>query len=132
MVVKCLQIVVNHNRKKGKINLTDAANTQVHQLNGYVQVSVPMPANITVKEGKAIVVYRLEDDGTLTRCDTTVENGVITFTTNHFSTYIVAEEDVAAVTSPKTEDASAGINLIFCMGILLAGAAAVAMKRKMA
>ena len=50
------------------------ANTQVHQLNGYVQVTVPMPANITVKEGKAIVVYRLEDDGTLTRCDTTVEN----------------------------------------------------------
>ena len=114
------------------INLTDAANTQVHQLNGYVQVSVPMPANITVKEGKAIVVYRLEDDGTLTRCDTTVENGVITFKTNHFSTYIVAEEDVTAVTSPKTEDVSAGINLIFCMGILLAGAAAVAMKRKMA
>ena len=114
-----------------EINLTDAANTQVHQLNGYVQVSVPMPANITVKEGKAIVVYRLEDDGTLTRCDTTVENGVITFKTNHFSTYIVAEEDVTAVTSPKTEDVSAGINLIFCMGILLAGAA-VAMKRKMA
>ena len=61
-----------------------------------------------------------------------VENGVITFKTNHFSTYIVAEEDVTAVTSPKTEDVSAGINLIFCMGILLAGAAAVAMKRKMA
>lgn len=115
-----------------EINLTDASNTQVHQLNGYVQVSVPMPANITVKEGKAIMVYRLEDDGTLTRCDTTVENGVITFKTNHFSTYIVAEEDVTAVTSPKTEDASAGINLFFCMGILLAGAAAVAMKRKMA
>ena len=115
-----------------EINLTDATNTQVHQLNGYVQVSVPMPANITVKEGKAIVVYRLEDDGTLTRCDTTVENGVITFKTNHFSTYIVAEEDVTAVTSPKTEDVSAGINLIFCMGILLAGAAAVAVKRKMA
>lgn len=115
-----------------EINLTDATNTQVHQLNGYVQVTVPMPANITVKEGKAIVVYRLEDDGTLTRCDTTVENGVITFKTNHFSTYIVAEEDVTAVTSPKTEDVSAGINLIFCMGILLAGAAAVAMKRKMA
>ena len=115
-----------------EINLTDAANTQIHQLNGYVQVSVPMPANITVKEGKAIVVYRLEDDGTLTRCDTTVENGVITFKTNHFSTYIVAEEDVIAVTSPKTEDVSAGINLIFCMGILLAGAAAVAVKRKMA
>ena len=114
-----------------EINLTDAANTQVHQLNGYVQVTVPMPANITVKEGKAIVVYRLEDDGTLTRCDTTVENGVITFKTNHFSTYIVAEEDVTAVTSPKTEDVSAGINLIFCMGILLAGAA-VAVKRKMA
>ena len=115
-----------------EINLTDATNTQVHQLNGYVQVSVPMPANITVKEGKAIVVYRLEDDGTLTRCDTTVENDVITFKTNHFSTYIVAEEDVTAVTSPKTEDISAGINLILCMGILLTGAAAIAVKRKMA
>ena len=115
-----------------EINLTDATNTQVHQLNGYVQVSVPMPANITVKEGKAIVVYRLEDDGTLTRCDTTVENGVITFKTNHFSTYIVAEEDITAVTSPKTEDVSASINLILGVVILLAGAAAFAVKRKMA
>lgn len=115
-----------------EINLTDASNTQVHQLNGYVQVSVPMPANITVKEGKAIVVYRLEDDGTLTRCDTTVENGVITFTTNHFSTYIVAEEDVAAVTSPKTEDNSGSLSFMLCICVLCAGAAAIVVKRKIA
>lgn len=85
-----------------EINLKDASNVQIHELNGYVQVSMPIPANINAEAGKTIAVYRLEDNGTLTRCQTTVENGVITFSTNHFSTYIVVEEDIAA--SPKTGD----------------------------
>lgn len=32
-----------------------------YQLNGYVQVSMPVPSNINVNSGKAITVYRLED-----------------------------------------------------------------------
>ena len=56
-----------------EINLTDASNTQIHQLNGYVQVSMPVPSNINVNSGKAITVYRLEDDGSLTRCQTLLE-----------------------------------------------------------
>lgn len=87
-----------------EINLTDASSVQIHELNGYVQVSIPVPSNINVNSGKTIAVYRLEDNGSLTRCQTMIENGVITFLTNHFSTYIIVEED--AIASPKTGDYS--------------------------
>jgi LPXTG-motif cell wall-anchored protein len=122
-----------------EINLTDASKAQIHELSGYVQVSIPVPSNINVNSGKAIVVYRLEDDGSLTRCQTTVENGVITFLTNHFSTYIVAEEDASAntdngqdaVTSPKTGDDSY-MGFVLLLTVLLAGMGSVAIaKRKM-
>lgn len=112
-----------------EINLTDASNVQIHELNGYVQVSIPVPSNIGVNSGKTIVVYRLEDDGRLTRCQTTVENGVITFLTNHFSTYIVVEED--AIASPKTGDDSY-INYIICILFFMTGIGLMATaKRKM-
>lgn len=112
-----------------EINLTDASNVQIHELNGYVQVSIPVPSNIGVNSGKTIAVYRLEDDGRLTRCQTTVENGVITFLTNHFSTYIVVEED--AIASPKTGDNSY-INYIICILIFMTGIGLMATaKRKM-
>ncbi len=110
-----------------EINLTDASNVQIHELNGYVQVSIPVLSNIGVNSGKTIAVYRLEDDGRLTRCQTTVENGVITFLTNHFSTYIVVEED--AIASPKTGDNSY-INYIICILILMTGISLMAIAKR--
>ena len=60
----------------------------------------------------------MEDDGTLTRCETSISNGMITFLTNHFSTYIIAEEAIVT-TSPKTgEIPMAGILMIV---VVLAG-----------
>ena len=110
-----------------EINLTDASNTQIHQLNGYVQVSIPVPSNINVNSGKTITVYRLEDDGSLTRCQTTVESGVITFTTNHFSTYVIVEED--AIHSPKTGDDSYMIYIV-CMMVFIIGLGFVVTAKK--
>lgn len=95
-----------------EMNLIDTANTQLHELNGYVQVSIPIPSNLSINSEKTIVVYRLEEDGSLTRCQTTVENGVITFLTNHFSWYVIVEEN--AVTSPKTGDDS-NIYIVYMM-----------------
>lgn len=112
-----------------EINLTDASNVQIHELNGYVQVSIPVPSNINVNSGKTIAVYRLEDDGSLTRCQTTVENGVITFSTNHFSTYIVVEEDTIA--SPKTGDDSYMNNLFFMIILVSSVGLAITVKRKL-
>lgn len=44
-----------------------------------------------------------------------LKNGMITFSTNHFSTYIVVEEDM--VTAPQTGEDSHGIlyRMILCM-----------------
>ena len=110
-----------------EINLTDTSNTQIHQLNGYVQVTIPLPGNINVHSGKTISVYRLEDDGSLTRCQTVVENGAVTFLTNHFSTYIIVEEN--AVTAPKTGDNSYR-NYVVCIMVLMLGLGLAVMAKK--
>ncbi len=106
-----------------EFNLSESNGTAIHQLGDYVQVSYPLSYYYndnaaTVPAGKQIVVYRVEDDGTLTRCETSISNGMITFLTNHFSTYIIAEEAIVT-TSPKTgEIPMAGILMIV---VVLAG-----------
>lgn len=89
-----------------EMNLTDASGAAVHQLNGFINVTLPIPEGLSVSDGKRLVVYRIEDDGTLTRCETATRDGYLTFATNHFSTYVIVEE--AAVTSPKTGDRNIG------------------------
>lgn len=96
----------NTNFKVLEMNLRNAENGEIHELNGYVNVTLPIPAGLSVNNEKTLVVYRLEADGTLTKCDTNVENGYITFATNHFSTYIIAEQSLVKeqISSPKTGD----------------------------
>lgn len=102
-----------------EFNLSHSNGTAIHQLGDYVQVSFPLasfyndPA-ATVPAGKQLVVYRVEDDGTLTRCNTTVVNGEIIFSTNHFSTYIVVEE-TARTAAPKTGESSLGFVWLFAI-----------------
>jgi hypothetical protein len=84
---------------------------------------MPLPDGMTEKEGKTIVVYRLESDGSLTRCDTTVCNGKVTFKTNHFSTFILAEQDTSAV-APDTSDAGTN-RVLFALAMFLLGGCAV-------
>jgi hypothetical protein len=81
--------------------------TAIHQLNGYVNVTVVRPADLVIGEGQQLVVYRLEDNGTLTKCECAVDDNYVSFLTNHFSTYIFSVEDVTTATnntttSPKT------------------------------
>ena len=106
------------------ISLTDAS---IHELSGYVEVTIPVPGNLTVGNGKTIAVYRLEEDGTtLTRCESSVANGMITFKTNHFSTYIVA--NVPA--SPKMGETSNNMNVVFLIALMAGIGAVVVVKRK--
>ena len=106
------------------ISLTDAS---IHELAGYVEVTIPVPGNLTVGDGKTIAVYRLEEDGTtLTRCESSVANGMITFKTNHFSTYIVA--NVPA--SPKMGETSNSMNAVFLIALMAGIGAVVVVKRK--
>lgn len=102
-----------------EINLKTANNVQMHALNGYVSVTLPVPDGLTTADGRRLMVYRLEEDGTLTRCETTVENGNVTFVTNHFSTYIFVEEAVGTV---NTSDNMSGILLLAFFMLVMGGA----------
>ena len=87
-------------------DLTKANGTEIHELDGYVEVSLPVPSNINVGTNQHITAYRVNSDGSLTKCDTEVKDGVITFKTNHFSTYIFAleENEVKEETAVTTTD----------------------------
>ena len=71
-------------------------------------------------KGETIRAYRLESDGTLTKLDTAVADGQVTFATNHFSTFVLVEESV--MTSPKTGDNSMYVT---CLAVLALAAVAV-------
>lgn len=96
------------------IDLKDANGTAVHQLSGTVDVKLQMPTNFSVQTGNTVVVYYLNDDGTLEACATAYDatNKIVTFKTNHFSVYVVAEveadveEETQAdeVVTPDTDD----------------------------
>ena len=73
-----------------ELNLFDDKNLALHQLDGYVSVTVPLPDGVADTE--KLTVYRLEEDGSLTACETEVSDGALTFQTNHFSTFVVTKE----------------------------------------
>ncbi len=58
------------------------------QPNGKVTVGVAVPDGM---DGAKCKVYRAETDGTLTDMGAVLENGKLTFTTDHFSLYIIAQ-----------------------------------------
>lgn len=92
-----------------EINLINAEGTQLHQLDGYVIVTLPVPEGFTVSSTKTIGVYRLEEDGTLTKCTSSVVDGKLSFSTDHFSTYVFVEEEITTqnVDAPATGDTTA-------------------------
>ena len=102
-----------------ELDLLDASGTKMHALNGEVVVQLPIPEGLTLSTGQTIGVYRLKDDGTLTKCAAETKDGTVTFRTNHFSTYIFAIEKQASV--PNTSDSNTvAISVIllciaFCM-----------------
>lgn len=75
-----------------------SGNVKVTQdLGGYVNITMPIPAGLTIGEGQTLRVYYLADDGSLTPCDTALDgNGNVTFATNHFSTYVYVVEAIGA------------------------------------
>ena len=106
------------------MSLADASGVALHELNGMISVSMSLP--FVLKEGNTITVYRVSEDGTNVLCDSAIQDGVLTFSTNHFSAYAfieVAESaandtaaDIANATgkaaSPKTDDASTAMPML--------------------
>ena len=99
-----------------ELDLLSAGGEYIHALNGDVKVHLPIPAGLTVAAGQEVCVYRLESDGTLTKCPSETKGSTVSFTTNHFSTYVFAVEKQSA--SPKTSD-----NAMVTFGILMLFAA---------
>ncbi len=62
------------------------------QPNGKVQVSIPVPSDYDMER---LTVYHIAEDGTKTELPCAVTGGAVTFETDHFSLYVVAEKDAA-------------------------------------
>ena len=105
--------ILEKNDIKGKfvafeLNLLDSDNNKItKQPDGMIKVTLPIPEGLEVSADKTIVVYRVNDDGTLVKCNTTVENGKVIFETDHFSKYVFAEEEIKkddAKDAPKSDE----------------------------
>ena len=91
----------------------------VTQLDGKVKVTVDAP--FTPEAGNTIVVYRVDGEN-LVKCDTVLKDGKVTFTTDHFSTYVFVQEE-ATLTGDMTS-----VALLVAVAVL-AGAVVVSRKR---
>ncbi len=78
------------------------------QPNGKVKVTLPIPAGY---DKAKLTVYRVEADGSKTELPCTVNGDAVTFETDHFSVYLLAEKSTTPATeatesTESTEDAA--------------------------
>lgn len=69
------------------------------QPNGNVKISIPIPKDY---DKTKLTVYRIAENGDKTQYDVKVDGDYATFETNHFSTYVLAENNVS--TSQEKND----------------------------
>ena len=65
------------------------------QPNGNVQISLPIPSGYDTSK---LVVFRVETDGTIIKYDTKIEDNYAIIETDHFSNYVIAEQNVSSTT----------------------------------
>ena len=112
-----------------EINLfKEGDDSQVHEVGKVITVTIPVPTDIVVKEKQVLVVYRINDDKTYTKCDTTVDGDKLTFKTDHFSTFVIVAEDVVEK-APVTGDFSGVWYGLFLLCACGAAATATQMRR---
>ena len=92
---------------------------------GKVKISMPIPSGY---DKSNLVVYRVDDDGTITEYTVTVSGEYPTFETDHFSTYVIAEK----MTGEKDETPKTGVvdELKFVMSIIVISAVGVIALKK--
>lgn len=102
----------------------------VHELGGNVTVTAPYTQRVPV--GKELVTYYIDSDGKQSDgIATTSANGLASFTTNHFSHYVIAQVD--APQAPVTGDSGhvlLWVTLMFAAGIGVVATTVLGKKRK--
>lgn len=68
------------------------------QPNGKIKVSIPIPSDYNKEK---LEVYRIEDNGNRIKYDVKVDGDYATFETDHFSTYVLAENTTQAGATSK-------------------------------
>ncbi len=71
------------------------------QPNGNVTVTIPLPDEY--KNAPNLVVAYIDDGGAVTYIDATVQDGKISFVTNHFSSYAVVQRTTTSGSGTETE-----------------------------
>lgn len=96
------------------------------QPKGSVTVKIPVPEAL---KGKTVYVYRAESNGTYTKMNTKVEGDLITFTTDHFSKYLITDEVIKGATeeNPKTGIPETAVAMA---AVAIAGAGIIVVSRK--
>ena len=102
-----------------EIDLYSGDGKEITKLDGYVYITIPVPADMEVAKGNVLAVYRVNDDGSLVNCDAKVVDGEITFRTNHFSTFVIVEQAATAVLPVTGDNSMVGLYVL----IMLAGVA---------
>ncbi|MCI6163572.1 MAG: hypothetical protein MR675_00055 [Lachnospira sp.] len=105
------------------------------QPSGSLEITTDIPNGYDVN---LIAVYRIGDDGSYTKLNSNIVNGKIVFETNHFSTYVIAEENKDVVNTPAVtpSDVSTGdahsIYMFILIMVMAGFTAVILMKRKRA
>lgn len=92
------------------------------QPNGKVQVSIPVPAGY---DKERLTIYHIADDGTKTELPCTVTGDAVTFETDHFSLYVLAEKaavQTADDTPQPSKKGSSPVVWIVLVIVLIAAA----------
>jgi LPXTG-motif cell wall-anchored protein len=100
------------------------------QPNGKIKITIPIPEGYN-KDNLAI--YYVSDDGKVTEMTSTVDGSNISFETDHFSYYVLAEKAATATgvstNTPKTGDMTNVLPLAMLM-LISAGVMALVYRRK--
>lgn len=86
------------------INLYSSALGNVTNIkNGKFTVTIPIPEEL---KSKKLVVYYINDKGIKEKYNVTIKDSNVSFDTNHFSTYVLAEESssIEKIENPETGD----------------------------
>ena len=112
-----------------EIDLFDASNTQLHQLNGKVYAKIRSPFPLI--DGYKYVAYRVDGDR-LIACDVIIDGEYILIGTNHFSTFVVAEvpadetpQNVTTLVSPPKTGDNLGLFIALIALIIASGTFAI-------